>query len=157
MSEIGLIGKKIGMSREFFKTGQSIPVTVLKVEKARVIQLINKEKKGVQFWKTHNSFCRFENKYAFTDLANTAGVIYVVRDPRNVVSSYSNHYQKSLKDILRMRSDNTLYGNFFVSIRSSSKASKSVIFSLIVMIEVSKHMFRVPLSRNVSQNPIQAE
>ena len=44
MSEIGLIGKKIGMSREFFKTGQSIPVTVLKVEKARVIQLINKEK-----------------------------------------------------------------------------------------------------------------
>ena len=46
MSEIGLIGKKIGMSREFFKTGQSIPVTVLKVEKARVIQLINKENRG---------------------------------------------------------------------------------------------------------------
>ena len=46
MSEIGLIGKKIGMSREFYKTGQSIPVTVLKVEKARVIQLINKESRG---------------------------------------------------------------------------------------------------------------
>ena len=46
MSEIGLIGKKIGMSREFFKTGLSIPVTVLKVEKARVIQLINKENRG---------------------------------------------------------------------------------------------------------------
>ena len=46
MSEIGLIGKKIGMSREFYKTGQSIPVTVLKVEKARVIQLINKENRG---------------------------------------------------------------------------------------------------------------
>ena len=46
MSEIGLIGKKIGMSREFFNTGQSIPVTVLKVEKARVIQLINKENRG---------------------------------------------------------------------------------------------------------------
>ncbi len=46
MSEIGLIGKKIGMSREFFKTGQSIPVTVLKVEKGRVIQLIDKEKRG---------------------------------------------------------------------------------------------------------------
>ena len=40
MSEIGLIGKKIGMSREFYKTGQSVPVTVLKVEKGRVIQLI---------------------------------------------------------------------------------------------------------------------
>ena len=46
MSEIGLIGKKIGMTREFFKTGQSIPVTVLKVEKGRVVQLINKEKRG---------------------------------------------------------------------------------------------------------------
>ena len=46
MSEIGLIGKKIGMTREFFKTGQSIPVTVLKVQKGRVIQLINKEKRG---------------------------------------------------------------------------------------------------------------
>ena len=60
MSEIGLIGKKIGMSREFFKTGQSIPVTVLKVEKARVIQLINKEKRGydavqVGFGKIKNS------------------------------------------------------------------------------------------------------
>ena len=46
MSEIGLIGKKIGMTREFFKTGQSIPVTVLKVERGRVIQLIDSEKRG---------------------------------------------------------------------------------------------------------------
>ena len=46
MSEIGLIGKKIGMTREFFKTGQSVPVTVLKVEKGRVVQLINKEQRG---------------------------------------------------------------------------------------------------------------
>ena len=46
MSEISLIGKKIGMTREFYKTGLSIPVTVLKVEKGRVIQLINKEKRG---------------------------------------------------------------------------------------------------------------
>ena len=40
---IGLIGKKIGMTREFFKTGQSVPVTVLRVEKGRIVQLINKE------------------------------------------------------------------------------------------------------------------
>tara|TARA_B100002052_G_scaffold290314_1_gene308758 strand:+ start:113 stop:823 length:711 start_codon:yes stop_codon:yes gene_type:complete len=48
MSEIALIGKKIGMSREFFKTGQSIPVTVLKMEPGRIIQLIEKEKRGYQ-------------------------------------------------------------------------------------------------------------
>tara|TARA_Y100000992_G_scaffold208283_1_gene142723 strand:+ start:298 stop:1005 length:708 start_codon:yes stop_codon:yes gene_type:complete len=46
MSEIGLIGKKIGMTREFFKTGQSVPVTVLRVEKGRIVQLINKEQRG---------------------------------------------------------------------------------------------------------------
>ena len=60
MSEISLIGKKIGMTREFYKTGMSIPVTVLKVEKGRVIQLINKEKRGyaavqVGFGKIKNS------------------------------------------------------------------------------------------------------
>ncbi len=46
MSEIALIGKKIGMTREFYKTGQIVPVTVLKMEKARVIQVIDKEKRG---------------------------------------------------------------------------------------------------------------
>ena len=48
MSEIALIGKKIGMSREFYKTGQSVPVTVLKMETGRIIQLIDKEKRGYQ-------------------------------------------------------------------------------------------------------------
>ena len=46
MNEIALVGKKIGMTREFYPTGQSIPVTVLKMEKARVIQVIVKEKRG---------------------------------------------------------------------------------------------------------------
>ena len=46
MSEIALIGKKIGMTREFYKTGQIVPVTVLKMEKARVIQVIDQEKRG---------------------------------------------------------------------------------------------------------------
>ena len=46
MSEIGLIGKKIGMSREFYKTGQSVPVTVLKFEKGRIINVIEKDKRG---------------------------------------------------------------------------------------------------------------
>ena len=46
MSEIALIGKKIGMTREFYKSGQLVPVTVLKMEKARVIQVIDMEKRG---------------------------------------------------------------------------------------------------------------
>jgi len=46
MNNIALIGKKIGMTREFYKTGQSVPVTVIKMEKARVIDVIDKEKRG---------------------------------------------------------------------------------------------------------------
>jgi len=46
MNEIGLIGKKIGMTREFYKTGQSVPVTIVKMEKARVINVIEQDKRG---------------------------------------------------------------------------------------------------------------
>jgi len=46
MTELSLIGKKIGMTREFYKTGQLVPVTVLKVEKARVIEVIEDAKRG---------------------------------------------------------------------------------------------------------------
>ena len=43
---LGLIGKKIGMTREFISSGQSVPVTVIKVEKGRVLDVITKEKRG---------------------------------------------------------------------------------------------------------------
>ena len=46
MSNLELVGKKIGMTREFYDTGQSVPVTVLKMEKARIISIIDKEKRG---------------------------------------------------------------------------------------------------------------
>ena len=46
MSELALIGKKIGMTREFYKTGQSVPVTVVKMEKARVINVIEENSRG---------------------------------------------------------------------------------------------------------------
>ena len=57
---IGLIGKKIGMTREFYNTGLSVPVTVLSVEKGRIIDVITKEKMGydaikVGFGKIKNS------------------------------------------------------------------------------------------------------
>ena len=57
---IGLLGTKIGMTREFMETGQSVPVTVIKVEKGRVLDVITKEKRGynaikVGFFKLKNS------------------------------------------------------------------------------------------------------
>ena len=57
---IGLIGTKIGMTREFMESGQSVPVTVIKVEKGRVLDVITKEKRGYNavklgFFKLKNS------------------------------------------------------------------------------------------------------
>ena len=57
---IGLIGTKIGMTREFMESGQSVPVTVIKVEKGRVLDVISKEKRGynavkIGFFKLKNS------------------------------------------------------------------------------------------------------
>ena len=43
---LGLVGKKIGMSREFLDSGTSVPVTVVRVEKGRVIDIYNREKNG---------------------------------------------------------------------------------------------------------------
>ena len=43
---IGLIGTKLGMTREFMESGQSVPVTVIKVEKGRVMDVITKDKRG---------------------------------------------------------------------------------------------------------------
>ena len=57
---IGLIGTKIGMTREFVETGQSVPVTVIKIERGRVLDVMSKEKNGynavkVGFFKLKNS------------------------------------------------------------------------------------------------------
>ena len=43
---IGLIGKKIGMTREFIDSGLSIPVTIVAVEKGRIINVFTKDKRG---------------------------------------------------------------------------------------------------------------
>ncbi len=71
MTEIALFGKKIGMTREFFKSGQSVPVTVVKMEKGRIIQVIDKEKRGYQaiqlgFGKIKNSKLTKSMKGFFT-------------------------------------------------------------------------------------------
>jgi len=43
---LGLIGKKIGMTREFFSVGVSVPVTVISIEKGRILDVITKEQRG---------------------------------------------------------------------------------------------------------------
>ena len=59
------------MTREFMESGQSIPVTVIKVEKGRVLDVITKEKRGynaikVGFFKIKNSKLTKQMKGYFT-------------------------------------------------------------------------------------------
>ncbi len=71
MNDLALIGKKIGMTREFYKSGHSIPVTVVKMEKGRVIDVIDEQKRGykaiqIGFGKIKNSKLTKSMKGYFT-------------------------------------------------------------------------------------------
>ena len=61
-------------------------------------EIINKDKK-IHFLKTHNAICSI-NGNSFTNQNNTIAAIYIIRDPRNVITSISNHYNLSLQDSL---------------------------------------------------------
>ena len=68
---IGLIGTKIGMTREFMESGQSVPVTVIRVEKGRVLDVISKDKRGYNavklgFFRLKNSKLTKQMKGYFT-------------------------------------------------------------------------------------------
>ena len=57
---------------------------------------INSDKK-LRFFKTHNMLGKYKG-YPFTDAQNTLGTIYIVRDPRNVITSVKNHFLLSNYD-----------------------------------------------------------
>ena len=48
----------------------------------------------IKFLKTHNLNCKIDN-YSFTNKDCTKATIYVVRDPRNLIDSISNHFSKT--------------------------------------------------------------
>ena len=56
--------------------------------------IINLQKK-IKILKTHHQLCKIDN-FLFTNYKNSLATIYVVRDPRNVITSLMHHY--SLKN-----------------------------------------------------------
>ena len=52
---------------------------------------INQDKK-IRFFKTHNIYGSVNN-FHFTNRENSIGCVYVVRDPRNVITSLKNFYE----------------------------------------------------------------
>ena len=64
-----------------------------------VQQIINLNKRNI-FLKTHGSLCNINGK-VFTNSANTLVFIYIVRDPRNVITSMSNHFGTSQEECFK--------------------------------------------------------
>ena len=64
---------------------------------------INKDNK-LRFFKTHNALCKINNN-SFTNEKNTLGAIYIVRDPRNVLSSLAHHYQIDKQEAFQFMKD----------------------------------------------------
>jgi len=84
-------------------------------------QINTKDKNSIRFIKTHSGL-RSINGYPFTDLNNSLGAIYIVRDPRNVAKSYANHNQMSLKRASdRMLEDKATLGGLKNPINEADK------------------------------------
>jgi len=58
---------------------------------------INLIQSKITFLKTHSALCTLENN-PFTNSTNTKAIIYIVRDPRNLITSISNHYSQTQED-----------------------------------------------------------
>ena len=65
---------------------------------------INLFNNNITFLKTHSALCTFENN-SFTNKRNTKAAIYIVRDPRNVITSLSHHNSLSVLDTLDFLTD----------------------------------------------------
>ena len=75
-----------GLTNNINDIGEFVKNSIIAQEK---INLDGKTK----IFKTHNAFWKADNHF-FTDKENTLGCIYLVRDPRNVITSIMNHYSK---------------------------------------------------------------
>tara|TARA_Y100001960_G_C14508855_1_gene745421 strand:- start:97 stop:909 length:813 start_codon:yes stop_codon:yes gene_type:complete len=61
-------------------------------------------KQEFTYLKTHNAMCTVNN-YSFTNKQNTIGFIYLVRDPRDIILSYSHHLGKSVEYTFKIMID----------------------------------------------------
>ena len=68
------------------------------------------------FVKTHNAMCTI-GSYKFTSHKNTKGAIYIVRDPRDILVSYSNYLNENIDETLKtMLSDHSYEAGEFKNI-----------------------------------------
>ena len=102
---------------------------------------INIDKK-IKFFKTHNILCTI-NGNNFTNTKNTLGVIHVVRDPRNVITSIKNHYsEKNYDDALSFLFDEHNFVGRDLKVKKD-KYDESDILTLIASWQVHYNSWKV--------------
>lgn len=85
---------------------------------------INLDKK-IKFFKTHHINCKI-GENSFTNDNNTLGTIYIVRDPRSLVESFSNFYNKDKSLAIQ-----NITSKGFVSGASYIKSKQNNVFTII--------------------------
>ena len=112
-------------SRKSFKDFTSDFQNINELKKFWILaqEKINLDQK-IKFCKTHHINCKIDN-FSFTDKSNTLATIYIVRDPRNLVTSISNHFSKSLEE-----SKNFLFTNKVIGTKDSSLNNNEILTPL---------------------------
>lgn len=77
----------------------------------KIQKKINEDNKKIKFFKTHNGLYKVGDSF-FTNKKNTLGVIYIVRDPRDIVISASHHFDQDHNLSTKMLFNNQNYESF---------------------------------------------
>ena len=92
-------------ARKYFKVYNDNLINVTDTSKYWIDaqKKINSDNK-LRLFKTHNALGSVNN-YNFTDRDNTCGCIYIVRDPRNVITSVKNYFEQNYDEALEFLLD----------------------------------------------------
>jgi hypothetical protein len=94
----GIINKYDDKQSRIEKTYQNWDITQTKINLSNSLRI----------FKTHNfatQLIKDNKKYQFTNLENSIGVIHIVRDPRNVITSLTHHFTKTYEEAFEMMAD----------------------------------------------------
>ena len=92
-------------ARKYFKVYNDNLINVTDTSKYWIDaqKKINSDNK-LRLFKTHNALGSVNN-YNFTDRDNTCGCIYIVRDPRNIITSVKNYFEQNYDEALEFLLD----------------------------------------------------
>ena len=90
--------KQFPNKRLFMKLGVDIKNHNETIKNYLKVQETFNKKNVVQFLKTHSCLFNFNKKNSFTNFNNSLGVFYIVRDPRNIVSSFAKFSNTTIEN-----------------------------------------------------------